>query len=237
VHPAALHGTFDEALALIRVLRRYSTLSSPPGTKFRYSNIGYWLLGPIIERASGVPFPQYVRDRVLQPLGIPPAELGYAISGPHDHAKGYLEKYSLLNMAKRLVVAGELIGDYEGRWLHLRDHYVNGAAFGGLVGSASGVATFLEDQLRPHSALFADSTRRLFYEPQVVSDGTEIPMTLGWHIGSVRGIRYFYKEGGGGGFHSMMRLYPSAAIGTVVIVNATGFDVRGHLDSVDALFL
>ena len=237
VHPAACHTTFDERLALARVLHRHSKLSFAPGTKYRYSNIGYWLLGPIIERASGEPFPSYVREHVLQPLGIAPRELGYSVPDRHDHAKGYLEKYSLMNLAKRLVVPGKLIGGYEGRWLHLHDHYVNGAAFGGLVGSARGIGKFLQDQLRPHSVLFADTMRRLFYAPDRLEDGTEIPMTLGWHAGALDGARYFYKEGGGGGFHSMMRLYPSAGIGTVVIANATLFDVRGYLDTNDPRFL
>jgi hypothetical protein len=62
-------------------------------------------------------------------------------------------------------------------------------------------------------------------------------MTLGWHIAALDGTSVFYKEGGGGGFHCMMRLYPSAGIGTVVMTNATGCDVRRLLDTVDASFL
>jgi len=237
VHPAALHGTFDDRAALASVLHEHPKLSSPPATKYRYSNIGYWLLGRIVERASGDPFPSYVREHVLEPLGITRQELGYVVPDYRDHAKGYLEKYSFMNLVKRFVIAGDLIGGYEGRWLHVHDHYVNGAAFGGLVGSARGFGTFLQDQLRPHSALFADATRELFFAPQRTKDGADISMTLGWHIGTVHGARFFYKEGGGGGFHSMMRLYPSFGIATVVMTNATGFDVRQLLDAIDARFL
>jgi hypothetical protein len=32
----------------------------------------------------------------------------------------------------------------------------------------------------------------------------------------------------------MMRLYPSVGLGTVAMANATGFDVRGLLDRMDA---
>jgi hypothetical protein len=35
----------------------------------------------------------------------------------------------------------------------------------------------------------------------------------------------------------MMRLYPETGIGTVVMTNATGFDVRDLLDRIDASFL
>jgi CubicO group peptidase (beta-lactamase class C family) len=89
----------------------------------------------------------------------------------------------------------------------------------------------------PSSRLFGDATRDLFYAEQRTRRGTAVGMTLGWHIGSTRGARFFYKEGGGGGFHSTMRLYPSAGIGTVVMTNATRFDVRGHLNAFDRCFL
>ena len=62
-------------------------------------------------------------------------------------------------------------------------------------------------------------------------------MTLGWHIGSGNGVSFFYKEGGGGGFHSLMRPYPTSGLATVMMTNATGFDVRRLLDAVDPQFL
>jgi D-alanyl-D-alanine carboxypeptidase len=61
-------------------------------------------------------------------------------------------------------------------------------------------------------------------------------MTLGWHIGELNGERFFYKEGGGGGFHCMMRLYSGDRVGTVVMTNATGFDVHTLLDTIDPPF-
>ena len=237
VHCAALHESFDERAALSDVLTRHPRLSARPGARYRYSNIGYWLLGRIVEQAAGDPFPSYVRKHVLQPLGAAPHELGYEVVDPRRHAKGYLERYSLMNLVKRLVIAREFIGDREGRWLHLNDHYLNGAAFGGLIGAARGFGRFLQDQLRPRSALFTDATCRLFYEQQHTNGGSAIAMTLGWHIGATRGARFFYKEGGGGGFHSMMRLYACAAVATVVMTNATGFDVSRLLDRLDGRFL
>jgi hypothetical protein len=84
--------------------------------------------------------------------------------------------------------------------------------------------------------LFNDTTRQLFYTPQQTTRGTSVAMTLGWHIGDLNSRRFFYKEGGGGGFRCMMRLYPAHGIGTVVMTNATGFDVRRLLDDIDPQF-
>src|SRR5688572_392883 len=40
-----------------------------PGDKHVYSNFGYAILGRVIERLSGMPYEQYVRARVLEPVG------------------------------------------------------------------------------------------------------------------------------------------------------------------------
>jgi CubicO group peptidase (beta-lactamase class C family) len=237
VHPAERHATFDESAALATVLREHPRPKFTPGAKYGYSNIGYWLLGRIVAQASGETFTSYVSGQVLRPLGVTPRELGYAIPDPAHHATGYLAKYSLLNLVKGFLIDSQLIGEYDGRWLSIRSHYVNGAAFGGLVGTARGFGTFLQDQLGHHSRLFSDSTRSLLYAPQHIRDGAPIAMTLGWHVGTTNGIRFFFKEGGGGGFHHMMRLYPDRGIATVLMTNATGSDVSKWLDTLDAQFL
>jgi N-acyl-D-amino-acid deacylase len=40
-----------------------------PGEKHVYSNLGYIILGRVIERVSGMPYNEYVRARVLEPVG------------------------------------------------------------------------------------------------------------------------------------------------------------------------
>lgn len=47
-----------------------------PGTEYAYSNVGYLLLGQIIEAASGQDYEDYVQQVVLQPLGIESAAVG-----------------------------------------------------------------------------------------------------------------------------------------------------------------
>ena len=234
VHPAAQHASFDENAALAGVLRKNPRLSFEPGSRYAYSNIGYWLLGKVIERVSGETFTSYVVEHIFRPLSIAPRELGYTLVDPAHHATGYLEKYSVINLIKGLLIDRDLVGDYSGRWLEIRSHYLNGPAFGGLVGTARGFGTFLQDQLRDQCVLFNETTRRLFFAPQQTTRPASVAMTLGWHIGELLGSRFFYKEGGGGGFHCMMRLYPSVGLGTVAMSNATGFDVRGLLDRMDA---
>ena len=42
----------------------------PPNTQQKYSNLAYQLLGEIIARVSGMAYVDYVRDKILQPLGM-----------------------------------------------------------------------------------------------------------------------------------------------------------------------
>lgn len=62
-------------------------------------------------------------------------------------------------------------------------------------------------------------------------------MTLGWHVRTVDGAPVFYKEGGGGGFRSLMRLCPAAGFGSVIMSNATNLAVWPCLDQAERLLL
>lgn len=129
VHPEARHETFDENAALAAVLHDNPRPSFEPGARYAYSNIGYWILGKLVERASGDTFQAYVSQHILQPLGLAPRELGFAVNDAAHRATGYLEKYSLMNLVKRFLIDRELIGAYTGRWLEIRGHYLNGPGF------------------------------------------------------------------------------------------------------------
>jgi D-alanyl-D-alanine carboxypeptidase len=58
-----------------------------------------------------------------------------------------------------------------------------------------------------------------------------------WHIGELSGLRYFYKEGAGAGFHSEMRMYPSLGLATVIMANRTSFNSRKKLSRIDSIFI
>jgi len=45
-------------------------LNFEPGTKFDYSNSGYFLLGAILEEVSGKTYEQLLEDRIFKPLGM-----------------------------------------------------------------------------------------------------------------------------------------------------------------------
>lgn len=233
---AAVEEAFDERAALAAVLRHYPRRTAAPGTRYAYSNIGYWLLGYVIEAVTGQQFKSYIAEHIVRPLGLNSAQLGFSVRTDAQHACGYLERYSLVGLLSPWLVDRALLGNSLGRWRHIQDHYPDGAAFGGLIGSGLAFGRFLQDQLGVRSRLLSDSGRRLLEAQQRTVKGP-VPMTLGWHIGSLGHSAFLFKEGGGAGFHSMMRLYRFAGIGTVLMTNGTRFNVSKLLDSADAMTL
>lgn len=61
-------------------------LQFAPGTKVRYNNAGYNLLGAVVEKASGRPLHTYLREAFFEPLGM--ADTGYD-DGASDVVMGY----------------------------------------------------------------------------------------------------------------------------------------------------
>jgi len=61
-------------------LIRYSLRRGPdnsPGTAFAYSNVGYLILGKIIEKVSGESYADFVQHELFAPLGLNDFELGH----------------------------------------------------------------------------------------------------------------------------------------------------------------
>lgn len=197
VHPAAAHAGFDEGAALEEQMRRHPRLAFAPGTRRLYSNLGYWLLGRVVERVTGRRFTDFVEEEVLRPWRIGPDEIGYA-----GETRGYLERFSLLNLVRPWITDPWIAGAREGRWVEIAPHYVNGAAFGGAIGTAAG---FCRLGLR------------------LLESGDP-----GWGWEERDGV--LQKEGGGAGFHFLLRLDRRRGRVSVVMANAAGLDVQGCLD-------
>ncbi len=237
VHLTKDHFQFNERDALAMVLAENFKLKNPPGEKYGYSNINYWLLGGVIEAAVGESYTDHIRANIFQRLRLTPDEINFTYSEAAPNAKGYLAKYSFMNVIKGFVTSKEVLGDYEGNWLHIKDVYVNGPAFGGAIGTARAFGVILRDLLAERPVLLGRSGKELLFSRQETRSGKGIDMTLGWHIGNLNGMRYYFKEGGGAGFHSEMRMYPSHDLASVIMTNQTSFNSRNVLNRLDKEFL
>ena len=71
--PGFLEGPASRASYTVRdFVEKYCSgdLDFEPGTKFEYSNSGYFLLGAILEQVSGESYEQLLKERIFGPLGM-----------------------------------------------------------------------------------------------------------------------------------------------------------------------
>ena len=237
VHLASKHREFDEHQSLSKVLKDNSKPNSLPGEKYGYSNIGYWLLGGVIEAVSGKQYCSYIEENFTKVLGLSSNEIGCEVIGGGNHAKGYLNKYSFFNLAKYFVMDKEIWGEYEGSWLHINNVYINGPSFGGIISSANAISRILQDLLKDESLILGSNMKDQLYAQQKTAYGESFDMTLGWHIGKLSSTKYYFKEGGGAGFHCEMRIYPDNGLASVIIVNETSLNTKKELSQLDSSFV
>ncbi|MBL8748476.1 MAG: serine hydrolase [Planctomycetes bacterium] len=122
-------------------------LVSPPGAKTRYSDLGFMLLGAVVEAASGEPFAEFVAREVFARLGMRGARFAPLDEPPIDAAPTELDP------ARGGVLRG-------------RVHDENAFAMGGVAGHAGLFAT-ADDVLRLGTAMLAGG--RSVWPPDLVA--------------------------------------------------------------------
>ncbi|HRN54347.1 MAG TPA: serine hydrolase domain-containing protein, partial [Gemmatimonadaceae bacterium] len=75
--------------AFSAMLRGGIPFSNAPGTAYEYSNYGFAILGRVIRNVSGQPYAQYLRERILLPLGMRHTYLEYGDVPAERLAYGY----------------------------------------------------------------------------------------------------------------------------------------------------
>ena len=223
IHPADKPGPELDRF-LERLLGKHRRLRFAPGARSSYSNLGALTVGSAISHAIGAPFESVVRDELLAPLRM--SRTSFAFPPGSAAATGHHPRYSPM----RFVLPRWVRGVSAGRWMSFRRFLVDGAPYGGLVGTADDVARFTQlhlndgelDGVRILSSDHAAEMRRITVR------GRRYDVGLGWFVPARhRAVTPPFVEhlGGGGGFFNVMRLYPSLGVGIVVMGNATKYDI------------
>ena len=147
-------------------LRR--SLNYDPGTHFTYSNMGYAILGEIIERKSGMPYQDYVVMNLLKPIGIHDMHIGKS----YYHEK-YPNEVRYHSSAGVLTVratdgSGEIVPKYYGG----NDMELLGPA-GGWVASAPELVKFMTaiDGFDGLPDILASETISMMSDPNIAGKG------------------------------------------------------------------
>ena len=231
VHLDHERAAFDRRRFVDDLLRTQGRPISKPGARYAYSNIGYLLLGELIERVSGQPYAQYVAQHLIAPLRLCNGEtLAFDIPKRATHARGTLKRFGWLNAVAGFVIDRDrLVDDTAGRWVQFRNHHVNGDAYGGLIGNAHGLARYVQALLARDDFL-SPVSRALLFTTQPAPGPAR---SLGWFMGRLDDEPWCAHPGGGAGYYSEVRVYPRVGRASVVMFNRAGIRDEHILDRLD----
>ena len=217
-------------------LKKNPKLVDKPGTKFKYSNLGYVLLGQLIESVTGQDYEACVIHNIIEKAGIADSSLGFTIR-ESDHATGYQKSFSVGNaLLSFLIDRNKFMYSSENGWSPFRNFYVNGTSYGGLIGSIVGLTKYAQVLMRKDSVLLDETHKEILFKENMVGK-KPTGMSHAWFKGTLKGHVYAAHAGGGGGYYSELRIYPDLEVGSVIMFNRSGLTDERFLDNMDGYFL
>lgn len=187
----AIPHTEEQMIALFKD----KPLNFEPGSKFDYSNSGYMLLGYIIQKVTGKPYEQVVRERILQPLQM-------TQSG-----------FDFTNLKNEYKTTG---------YYTITDTVVNAPIVDSTVSYAAGAMySTVGDMFKWEQALYGDKimnqeSRKIVYTPVHNKYG------YGWSIDTLF-EKVTYSHGGGiHGFTSYLLRFPEEKLMIILLDNSGG---------------
>ncbi|QEC46064.1 serine hydrolase [Pseudobacter ginsenosidimutans] len=75
--------------AMLAMVKKGISFSNSPGVKYEYSNLGFALLGYIIQQVSGLPYEEYIDKNILTPLNMAHTYWEYSKVPANELALGY----------------------------------------------------------------------------------------------------------------------------------------------------
>jgi len=176
-------------------------LEFEPGTVHRYSNSGYFLLGAIIEKMSGMPYAKFVEQRIFVPLGM------------KDTAYQGFERSRTAHAAGHTPGPG---GFGHATPLSMSQPYAAGA----LVSTVDDLARW-EAAITQGKLLKPASWKRAFTS-YTLADGKPSGYGYGWQVGQLQGVPAVSHGGGINGFSTYALRLPEQKVFVAVLSNADG---------------
>ncbi len=198
----------DDALLLIYD----QNLLFEPGTKFRYSNSGMVVLGAIIEKVTGMQYKDYLKQRILDPLGMKDSGIFYPEDVVPNRAIGY-----------------DNISSDQYRSEVLRE--MPAFSDGGLRSTVTDMLKF--DQALYGEELLTEEYKEIMWTPV----GPHETYAYGWSVFPFHGTKIIYHNGGLPGFNSEFRRYPEKGYTIIVLSNYSGDPAFELTIKIEALLL
>lgn len=192
------HMTHREVVELLLQIRQ---VNFEPGARYEYNNTGYVLLAEVLERVSGKPFQELLRERIFTPLGM-------------RHSRAVPNSAMLIKNKAKSYRFND--GAYENNPLHL------------MANGSSGISTTLDD-LRKWAVHFqepsaqAQEILRQMQETTRLNTGNVIPYGLGLECKKYKGLEVVFHGGGDAGYRSYLLHVPRHQLSVVILGNNNDF--------------
>ncbi|HZG73154.1 MAG TPA: serine hydrolase domain-containing protein, partial [Chondromyces sp.] len=170
-----------------------------PGENFDYNNWGYYLLGQIIEKVTGISWANYGEPELLKPLGLNKTLFAHQQRIVSGRAKGYHhQKDSLMNVPYRNVETF--------------------SAGGGLSSTIDDIIQWTH-LLHSGKVVSAASLNKMT-TPTLLNNGKTEGYGYGLYVNELHGHRKIY-HGGTFGFGTFVSHYPEEGITIAILSNST----------------
>lgn len=192
--------------ALTLILRQRG-LNFIPGEEFSYSNSGYVLLVEIVTRTSGMSFPEFMRKRLFEPLGMKSSTY-------------------LVNMTDVIGNRALAYEKQQDKWK--LDMYLGNNRGGGAILSTTADLLVWNDAFR--NGRLSKFLIEKLQEPARLNNGRKLGYGRGLFLETYRGTQEVSHSGGAAGYHSWLGRYPLQELSIAVLCNsdAVGATSIGH---------
>jgi D-alanyl-D-alanine carboxypeptidase len=210
--------TSDDVLTL---MRQYKPLTEP-GQTYLYSNIGYMLMGVIVEKITGAFYGDLIQNRIFTPLGMTTARI---IDSGNTSATGYVIKDGGL----RPVIMSAMAGSYKS--------LVRTGA-GGIEMSASDLAKW-DESLSTEKVLKQSSIAQMWTQSALIEKHTDytIGYGLGWFLSDYRNHPKVYHAGGMYSFTTDYLRYTNDQLSVIVLTNLGGSNPEPMSRTIGEMFV
>jgi CubicO group peptidase (beta-lactamase class C family) len=180
----------------------------PAGKIITYSNQGYALLGLIVEEVSGLPFSEYISQKILQPLEMNYSGFKRQAELKDNYATSYLQKNT------------QLI-PYKPQFEH---NYPAGALSSTASDMGHYISMFLNNgKYKRVQILDSASINKMFHTPFRQYEKAKYGWLLGFQESYWNGIQICGHGGEIQGFESQLTLIPEKNIGLFISVNSSSY--------------
>lgn len=207
-----LNGRYFDIIDALDTFKE-SPLVAIPGEAYSYTTHGYILLGAAVQRAGDQPYPEQVRDRITQPLGmttlqpdyqwevIPHRAVGYRQARRRPAAEGEAEAPVQMITSTNTDVSWKLAG-------------------GGWISNVSDLALLGLGMLE--HKLVTPETRELMWTRQQTADGATTSYGLGFQIAQLDGELLVSHGGSQEKSRTLLTMLPGHNAAVAIMCNTEG---------------